>query len=267
MKRRLAISPCPNDTYAFYGLLHAKTNYAMPLETRFADIEALNHLCMSGEVDFCKISFHTYLLIRDHYRLLKSGSALGFGCGPLVIAKKAMNPAELKGKRIAIPGPYTTATLLLQLWLGQNLNLVEKSFDEIMPAITKGEVDAGLIIHESRFTYARFGLVSLVDLGDWWEKETGTPIPLGGIVARKDLNEAEITAFENALQQSILYANRNPAEALPFMQKHAQEMEPEVMRKHVELYVNEYTLDLGIQGISAINALIERSPLATSLNL
>ena len=255
---RLAISPCPNDTFAFYALLHGKTSWRAPFDLQYLDIEELNHLCMSGAVDFCKISFHAYVLLRDRFRLLRSGSALGFGCGPLVVCKENHSRQSLIGKRIAIPGRYTTAALLLKLWLGEETELVEMVFDRIMPAVADGAVDAGLIIHESRFTYAQHGLSSAVDLGDWWEKETGFPIPLGGIVARKDLPESEIVAFENALSDSIAYAFDHREETVPYMREHAQEMARDVMDAHVDLYVNDFTRDLGQKGNAAIKHLVER---------
>ncbi|MDJ0837018.1 MAG: 1,4-dihydroxy-6-naphthoate synthase [Acidobacteriota bacterium] len=255
--RRLAISPCPNDTFAFYALIHGKTDLAEIPRVSYADIEELNRLCFQGDIDFCKISFGAYLHLRDRFTLLEAGSALGFGCGPLVVAARDISLDVLKTKRIAIPGQHTTAAMLLRLMLGAELNTVEMVFDRIMPAVAAGEVDAGLIIHESRFTYAGHGLVSLVDLGDWWERTSGHPIPLGGIVARKDLPAQEIAAFDRALTQSVDYARAHAAETMPFMQSHAQEMEPRVMQSHVDLYVNDYTRALGARGREAINYLVE----------
>ena len=194
-------------------------------------------------------------MLRDRYQLLDAGSALGFGCGPLLVAKPSLTQASVRNATIAIPGRYTTAALLLELCLGKNLNLVQMPFERIMPAVERGEVGAGLIIHESRFTYPQHGLVSLIDLGEWWEKETGMPIPLGGIVASKALPDARITAFDNALRESVAYANNNPSAVEPFMRKHAQEMDSEVMHNHVKLYVNDFTLNLGDRGRAAIQRL------------
>ncbi len=258
----LAISPCPNDTFAFYALLHGKTEWRAPFELRMADIEELNRLCFAEAVDFCKISFHAYVLARRKYRLLNAGSALGHGCGPLIVAKRATPLAALKEQRIAVPGRHTTATLLLQLLLGKDLRLEEMPFDRIMPACAAGQVDAGLIIHESRFTYPRHGLVSLVDLGAWWERETGRPIPLGGIVAHKRTPAEVAAAFDRALGQSVAYALAHPEEPLSFMKRHAQEMEPAVMQRHVDLYVNDFTRDLGPQGHAAIDRLAAASAAA-----
>ncbi|CAM2067358.1 1,4-dihydroxy-6-naphtoate synthase [Sulfidibacter corallicola] len=256
---KLAISPCPNDTFAFYGLLHGKTAYRGRLETTFADIEELNRLCLEGHVDFCKISFGVYPAVQDRYRLLEAGSALGFGCGPLVVARHELSRADLAGKRIAIPGRHTTAALLLDLYLDGDYQPVEMVFDRIMPACAAGEVDAGLIIHESRFTYDRHGLSRAVDLGEWWEHETGHPIPLGGIVARRDLDPAETAAFDAALTASIDYAHAHDAEVERFMRLHAAEIERDVMQRHVALYVNAFTRGLGARGRAAIEDLAERA--------
>ena len=259
---KLAISPCPNDTFAFYALLEGKTSWQHPLETRFADIEELNHLCMEASVDICKISFHAWLLVRDQYALLQAGSALGSGCGPLVVARPDCKGRDLQSLKIAVPGRYTTATLLLQMLLGRKPDMVEMTFDRIMPAVAAGEIDAGLIIHESRFTYNRHGLISLIDLGDWWERETGSPIPLGGIVAHRRLGQATINAFDKALAESVTYAWAHRNDTVPFMLKHAQEMEPDVMNAHVDLYVNRFTQNLGEEGRKALEKLAERAKLA-----
>lgn len=259
---KLAISPCPNDTFAFYALIKGKTSWREPLDVSFADIAELNTMCFNDEADFCKVSFHAYVLLRDRFQLLRSGSALGFGCGPLVVARYPMNPKNLAGGTIAVPGKHTTATLLLKLLLGKDLNLRVMRFDHIMPAVAAGEVDAGLIIHESRFTYHHHDLVSLMDLGDWWENESGHPIPLGGIVARKTLPEDVVEHFERALGESIDYAWENREEITGFMQTYAQEMDEGVMQAHVDLYVNGFTRDLGVEGRAAIEDLVKRSRLA-----
>lgn len=255
---RLAISPCPNDTYAFFALLTGKVAYEEEIQAVFEDIEALNHRCIMGDFDICKISFATYVREKQRLRLLENGSALGFGCGPLIVAKKDITVDDLTEKRIAIPGEGTTATLLLKILLGGRGNFVEMRFDEIMPAVTAGKVDAGLIIHESRFTYSAHGLKKIIDLGDWWEKETDGPIPLGGIVARADLDPNRVASFDHALSQSIAYADANPDEVVPYMRRYAQEMDPEVMKGHVELYVNRFTRGLGEAGRKAVETLAEK---------
>lgn len=190
---------------------------------------------------------------------MNCGSALGHGCGPLLVAKHALDSHRIKKARIAIPGPLTTATLLLKLWLGCETQLYAMRFDRIMPAVASGEVDAGLIIHESRFTYQNHGLLKLVDLGDWWEQETGCAIPLGGIVARKALGHSVIEQVDQALGESIDYAWQNPGALRPFMRQHAQEMQDHVMDQHVALYVNQRTRDLGPNGRKAIDVLLEKA--------
>lgn len=262
----LAISPCPNDTFAFYGLLHGKTSWQTPLETVFEDIEALNERCVAGNADFCKMSFGAFPAFQSSYALLDAGSALGFGCGPLVVARDTFSVEDLASKVIAIPGYQTTATLLLRLLIGRDADLRPMSFETIMPAVTFGEVDAGLIIHESRFTFTQVGLSQIIDLGAWWEETSGHAIPLGGIVARKALGEPKITAFDRALRESIDYAFANREEVVPFMQKHAQEMDRDVMDNHVALYVNDFTRSLGQQGRAAIDHLYQKAAARGVLN-
>lgn len=254
---KLAISPCPNDTFAFYGLLHGKTSLAEAVDVRYADIEELNRLCLADETDFCKISFGLFPHIHQRYQLLEAGSALGFGCGPLIVARDPN--CDLADARIAVPGSHTTAKLLLDLYTQRDYSPVEMVFDRIMPACEQGEIDAGLIIHESRFTFQEHGLSRIVDLGEWWEKLSGHPIPLGGIVAHQRIDEATRTAFDAALRESIDYAWRNQSEVVPFMREHAQEMERTVMEQHVALYVNEYTRALGETGRDAVANLVKRA--------
>lgn len=256
---RLAISRCPNDTFAFYALIHGKTSWSLPLEVSYGDIEELNRLCFEGRVHFSKVSFGAYLHLRDRFSLIDAGSALGSGCGPLVVASRHMPVVALKHKTIATPGCYTTASLLLKLLLGADVDTVEQSFDSIMPAVVRGDVDAGLIIHESRFTYQDHGLLSLIDLGDWWEKESGHPIPLGGIIADGSLPASLICEFNDALVESIDYAWAHWDEVLPYMQQHAQEMDADVMQKHVSLYVNAFTRSLGSTGHAAIDYLLSQA--------
>jgi len=256
---RLAISPCPNDTFAFYALLHGRTDFdAARLDTVFLDIEALNQLCFREQVDFCKISFGAYAALADRYRLLEAGSALGFGCGPLLVARAPMTPERLARATIAVPGRHTTAALLLRLLLGE-LATTEMAFDRIMPAVAAGDVDAGLIIHESRFTYRQHGLVALADLGERWERETGHPIPLGGIVAHRRLDAAVIAAFDHALAASVAFAREQPGQTVAFMRRHAQEMDQAVMEEHVKLYVNDFTQSLGARGHAAVAHLLARA--------
>lgn len=258
---RLAISPCPNDTFAFYALLHGRVECGLELSCDYMDIEALNQAAVTQKYDFCKVSFHAYLGMTESHWLLDSGSALGFGCGPMIVGKGGSDvcsdPLTLKDKTIAVPGMQTTAFLLLDLFLGGAEQVIPMPFDQIMPAVEEGRVDCGLIIHESRFTYQQHGLVCLRDLGDWWEQSTGNAIPLGGIVARRSLAENDIRIFDEALKASIDYAWKNQDEVQVFMRQHAQEMDVEVMMNHVRLYVNDYTRSLGPIGRGSIRALMK----------
>jgi 1,4-dihydroxy-6-naphthoate synthase len=256
----LGFSPCPNDTFMFYPLVHGLVDTAgLTFRERLEDVETLNRLALAGELDVTKVSYHALGHIRDHYALLRSGSALGRGCGPLLVAREAINPANLRGKRIAVPGLYTTALLLLRLLDPRLDDFVVMPFNEIMDAVLTGTVDAGLIIHESRFTYQDLGLHKLVDLGEWWEAESGLPIPLGGIVARRSLGAKTIAVIERALQDGVAYARSHPAEAASYIRKHAQEMSDEVCAAHIGLYVNDFSAELGAEGERAIAELMRRA--------
>lgn len=259
MSVTLGYSPCPNDTYIFFGLVHAKIAGAPACEEVLEDIETLNRLALRGELDLTKISFHALAHLREEYCLLHSGGALGRGCGPLVVAREEMAPQQLKNKKIAIPGELTTAALLLRLFDPEIEQLEVMPFDRIMGATERGEVDAGVIIHESRFTYPEYGLAKVIDLGEWWEGESGHPIPLGGILARRSLGAELIGRIDRALVQSIEYAHANPDAVRSYIRDHAQEMELEVMQAHIDLYVNKYTLDYGPDGEAAIFDLIGRA--------
>lgn len=256
----LGFSPCPNDTFMFYPLVHSLVDTKdLSFLERLEDVETLNRLALAGELDISKVSYHAFGHIREHYRLLRSGSALGRGCGPLLVAANRIDLKDLRGKTIAIPGRYTTALLLLRLFDPALDNFIVMPFNEIMDAVLKGNVDAGLIIHESRFTYEGFGLKKLLDLGEWWEGETGLPIPLGGIVARRSLGEATIAAVEQALKAAVEYARTHPAEAAHYIGEHAQEMSPAVCAAHIDLYVNDFSSDLGDEGVRAITCLLQRA--------
>ena len=198
----------------------------------------------------------------NRYRILPSGGALGRGCGPLLVALPGEAPplfSEFAGKRIAIPGEHTTAYLLLQLALGARPKTVPMRFDRIVPAVANGEVDAGLIIHESRFTYREAGLIAIADLGEWWENMTLLPTPLGAVLARDDVDDEAARAVNAAIRRSIAFARTNEASVMPYVREHAVEMSDEVMRAHIELYVNEYTDDLGENGRDAVHALFSRA--------
>lgn len=253
----LGYSPCPNDTFIFYGLVHGKVETGgLCFREILADVETLNRMAGRAELDVTKISFHAYGHLREQYCLLRSGAALGRGCGPLVISKNGQPMDRLKGKKIAVPGMHTTAFLLLQLFDPHfRERVVEMPFHRIVDAVKHGEVDAGLIIHESRFTYQDAGLQKLLDLGEWWEALTGLPIPLGGIIARRELGETLIRSTEKGIRSSIEYAFAHGEEPKLYIKRHAQELEERVIEQHIGLYVNDYSLDLGADGLKAVNEL------------
>jgi len=256
----LGYSPCPNDTFIFYGLIHGKVELpGLQIRERLEDVETLNQLALDSLLDLTKISYHALGYLRKDYVLLRSGGALGRGCGPLVVAKSRLNALDLQGKTIAIPGRLTTANLLLQLHSEGFERVVEMPFHEIMAAVTSGDVDAGVIIHESRFTYQDRGLVKVMDLGQWWEEETGYPIPLGGILARRELGSTRIKMIENALRESVRYAQAHPQQPKDYIRKHAQELSESVIESHIALYVNEFSVDLGEEGVQAIETLFSRA--------
>ncbi len=259
----LGYSPCPNDTYIFYGLVHNKIEDAPLFKEVLEDIETLNTMATNNQLDMTKISFHALGHLRDRYCLLRSGGALGRGCGPMVIAREPMSSEDLQHKKIAIPGKLTTAALLLRLFNPQIQNLVVLPFHEIMSATQKGDVDAGLIIHESRFTYPNYGLHKVIDLGQWWESATGHPIPLGGILARRDLGTEIIQNIDRSLRASVEFAHNNPNAVKDYIRQHAQEMDEQVMQQHIDLYVNDYTLDYMTDGEAAITDLYQRAEAAS----
>jgi 5,8-dihydroxy-2-naphthoate synthase len=259
-KLRIGYSPCPNDTYIFYGLAHKKTvlsevAFAPPL---LEDVETLNRWAMEKKLDVTKLSFHALGHVLDEYCVLSTGSALGRGCGPLLVARPGFDVKRLDTATIAIPGRFTTANMLFRMFSPASVSLPEMRFDTIMEAVIAGEVDAGVIIHESRFTYADHGLICLRDLGQWWEETSGHPIPLGCIAARRSLGEKTILAIDAAIAESIAYADADPRRCIPYMQQHAQEMDTTVMQNHIGLYVNEYSRTLGSAGVAAIDTFLER---------
>jgi 1,4-dihydroxy-6-naphthoate synthase len=255
---QLAYSPCPNDTFIFTPWVEGHVPDAPPVVERFEDIDTLNQIALRGEPDVVKVSFHALGHLRDRYCLLRSGGALGRGCGPLVVARTPFPGEALAGKTVAIPGKLTTAALLVRLFAPKlvDANVTVMRFDQIMPAVCSGMVDAGVIIHESRFTYQRHGLTRIVDLGDWWERETGHAIPLGGILMRRDLGAKLIRRTETALARSVDFAFAHTDVVWPTVRRHAQEMEDDVMRQHIALYVNDFTRDYGEEGQNAIAHLL-----------
>ncbi len=256
----LGFSPCPNDTFMFYPLVHSLVDTGgLSYRERLEDVETLNQLALKGTLDVSKVSYHALGHIRDEYALLRAGSALGRGCGPLLVASANLDPSDLRGRTIAVPGRYTTALLLLRLFDPSLTNFIVMPFNEIMDTVLKGNADAGLIIHESRFTYQGYGLHKLLDLGEWWEAQTGLPIPLGGIVARRSLGAETIAAVERALQSGVEYARSHPDQAAHYIGEHAQEMSAQVCAAHIDLYVNDFSRDLGQEGIQAITHLLQRA--------
>lgn len=259
----LGYSPCPNDTFIFYAMIHGRIDTAgLSFKETLLDVETLNQKALKAELDLTKISYHAFGHLREHYVLLRSGGALGRGCGPLVVTKNIYTMEELRRKRIAIPGKLTTASLLLQLYdsaFANSSHLVIMPFHEIMDAVSEGRVDAGVIIHESRFTYASYGLRSVIDLGEWWEKETGLPIPLGGILAKRSLGSELILKVETLIKTSLQYAYSNRSEPMSYIKEHSQELSDSVITDHINLYVNDFSIDMGEEGEKAVTGLISRA--------
>ncbi|MFM8566317.1 MAG: 1,4-dihydroxy-6-naphthoate synthase [Gemmatimonadota bacterium] len=249
-------SPCPNDTFAFHALAHGLVDAPFRVRPVLLDIEELNRRAHTGEFDLTKLSVGAFAGVGDRYRMLRSGAALGHGVGPLVVARSAMSLAEAARGPIAIPGRETTAFRLLGLAAPALGAIVEMRYDRILRAVADGEVAAGLIIHESRFTYAEHGLTQVIDLGDWWERDTGLPVPLAGICARNDLDTATVVAAESAIRASVQYAFDHPEASRAYVRTHAQEMSDAVCDQHIALYVNQHSLDVGEAGQRAIARLV-----------
>jgi len=260
MKLTLGFSPCPNDTFIFDALIHHKIDTeGLEFEVFYDDVETLNQKAFRGELDVTKLSYHAFAYVVDKYVLLDAGSALGFGVGPLLISNFEFSISDLNtaDRKIGIPGKYTTANFLLGLALPEASNKQELVFSEIEDAVLSGKIDVGLIIHENRFTYQNKGLKKIIDLGDYWEKQTGCAIPLGGIVANRKLPLDVQHKINRVLKKSVEFAFANPKSGLEFIRSHAQEMSEEVMYKHIELYVNKYSVDLGEEGRKAVNLLFD----------
>ncbi|MFJ8628265.1 1,4-dihydroxy-6-naphthoate synthase [Kitasatospora sp. NPDC093550] len=267
MAERLSIaySPCPNDTFVFHAWAHGLVPGADAPEVTFADIDVTNGMAERGELDVLKISYGALPWVLDEYTLLPCGGALGRGCGPLVLTLPGVeSPADLAGKTVAVPSERSTAYLLFRLWAAKAVpggfgEIVVLPFHEIMPAVRDGRVDAGLVIHEARFTYRQYGLHSLADMGEAWERETGLPIPLGAIVAKRSLGAERLRAIADAVRASVRQAWADPAASHAYVLAHAQEMDPDVAKQHIELYVTEFTEDLGEEGYAAVRALLTRA--------
>ncbi|AMR34423.1 1,4-dihydroxy-6-naphthoate synthase [Mucilaginibacter sp. PAMC 26640] len=261
MKLTIGFSPCPNDTFIFDALIHHKIDTeGLDFEVFYDDVETLNQKAFRGELDITKLSYHAFAYAADKYILLDAGSALGFGVGPLLITRQAdvsALKANLSHLKIGIPGKYTTANFLLSLAFPDATDKQELVFSDIENAVLDGRVDIGLIIHENRFTYQDKGLHKIIDLGDYWEKRTGCAIPLGGIVANRSLPQDVQHKVNRVLQLSVEFAFANPKSGLEYIRSHAQEMSEEVMYKHIDLYVNQFSVDLGIEGKKAVKLLFD----------
>jgi 1,4-dihydroxy-6-naphthoate synthase len=257
----LAISPCPNDTFVFHALVHGLVPGAPPVEVTYADVDVTNTAAERGAFDLVKVSYAALPYLLDSYELLPCGGALGRGCGPLVLTNGSGN-ADLSGARVAVPGDRTTAYLLFRLWSAKQppARIEVVPFHEIMPGVAAGRYDAGLVIHEARFTYPRYGLTALVDLGEWWEGETGFPIPLGAILARRGVvDPVQATEW---IRASVRHAWANPSASQDYVLAHAQEMEPDVVTQHIKLYVNDFTAELGDEGYAAVRHLLDAAAAA-----
>ena len=265
MKLTLGFSPCPNDTFIFDALTHGKIDTeGLTFDVFFDDVETLNQKAMRGELDVTKLSFHAFAYVVEKYALLNSGSALGFGVGPLLICKKeniekihSHLTSHISHLKIGIPGKYTTANFLLGVAYPQLQDKREMVFSDIEDALLNDEIDLGLIIHENRFTYQDKGLHKVMDLGNYWEEKTSCAIPLGGIVVNRKLPIDVQQKINRLIRKSVEFAFANPKLAIEFIRQHAQEMDEAVMYKHIDLYVNQYSIDLGLEGKKAIDTLFE----------
>jgi 1,4-dihydroxy-6-naphthoate synthase len=260
MKLTLGFSPCPNDTFIFDAMVNGKIDTrGITFDYVMEDVGTLNHWAEEGKLDITKLSYSTFLHTVNQYALLHCGSALGVGVGPLLVSKKPLDLKDINNFRIAIPGFNTTANLLLSLAFPGAQNKKELIFNEIEAAVLNDEFDAGLIIHEGRFTYQKKGLTKLIDLGDWWEQTTSAAIPLGGIVARREFGNELCATIDTILKESLAYSWKHYPELAPFVTANAQEMEEDVMRQHIQLYVNAYSTDLGVTGRNAITTLFDKA--------
>lgn len=260
MKLTLGFSPCPNDCFIFDAMVHGKIDTeGLEFDVVMEDVEALNQRAFKSELDITKLSFHAFLYTQQSYILLRSGSALGFNCGPLLIKDSKSTIERLEDARIAIPGKNTTANFLLSLAYPEMKDKTEVLFSEIEQGVLDGKYDAGLIIHESRFTYEQKGLKKIMDLGEFWESLIHAPIPLGGIVARRTFDNELLQKINRVIKKSVEYAYANTSDVMPYVKQHAQEMSEEVMKKHIDLYVNEFSIDLDIKGKEAVDILFRKA--------
>lgn len=266
MKRfTFGFSPCPNDTFMFYALVEKKIDSGgFTFEFVIEDVETLNELSIARKLDISKVSTNAYYYLQRDYQFLRCGAAFGYGCGPIIVTNH-QNIFRSEGIiKIAVPGHLTTAFLLLKLFLQKafpekSINYNFMPFNEIMPSILEKKVDAGVVIHEGRFTYRNYGLHKLIDLGEWWEEETGLPLPLGGLIAKRELGNDTIKIIEDIIIKSIEYSFNNPKENKSFVKKHSQELTDEVIDKHISLYVNSYSLNITEEGWGALKELLRRA--------
>lgn len=268
---KMGYSPCPNDTFIFHGLACGAVEVPpFKLQIRLADVEELNSLARAGSMDICKVSVHAAAHIMDDYILLRSGGAMGRGVGPLLLSSAPCTINDLDGKRVAIPGRNTTANLLFSLMCreaGISVELVEMVFDQVMPAIAEGRVDAGVVIHEGRFTYQTQGLSKVVDLGGWWEDFSGLPIPLGAIAIKRSLGFETATLINAAIRKSITLSYVDTEAAWPYIKEHAQEMDEDVIREHIDTFVTDYSLDVGEEGEQAVSRLLQEAAQMDGIDL
>jgi 1,4-dihydroxy-6-naphthoate synthase len=256
MRLTLGFSPCPNDTFIFEAMVHGRVDTeGLEFDWFLADVEELNRRALEGSVDITKMSYHAYARAAGGYLILDSGSALGRSNGPLVVSRRRIGPGELDNAVIAIPGRYTTANLLFSIFWPGATRKREYLFSDIPGAVLSGEADAGLIIHETRFTYRAMGLSLVADTGTMWEEMTGLPVPLGGIVVNRTLDPGVAAKVGRAIRRSIEYARTSPGESTDFIRRHARETEDEIAREHINLYVNDFSLSLGEEGRQAIQRL------------
>jgi len=260
MELHLGFSPCPNDTFIFDAMLHGKIDTeGITFIPVIEDVETLNQKALQQELAITKLSYHAFAHLVDKYILLDAGSALGFGVGPLLISKNKIENIEDKiaNLKIGIPGKLTTANFLLNIAFPQAQQKVEMVFSEIENALINEEIDLGLIIHENRFTYAAKGLHKVIDLGSFWEQKTGSAIPLGGIVMSRKYDKQTLDKVNRIMASSVEFAMKNPLSSAAFVKQHAQEMEESVVVKHIQLYVNKYSLNLGVEGRKAVSTLLD----------
>ncbi len=255
---QIAFSPCPNDTFVFHALVHGQVPGAPPFDVTYADVDVTNTAALDGRFDLVKVSYAALPWLLDQYELLPCGGALGRGCGPLVVTARS-DAADLSGMTVAVPGERTTAYLLMRLWSAARppAAITVVPFDKIMPGVAEGTWDAGLVIHEARFTYPTYGLTAMADLGEWWEADTGLPIPLGAILARRGV--VDPAAASGWIRESVRRAWDDPSATREYVMAHAQEMEPDVAAAHIKLYVNDFTTNLGDEGYAAVDALLTRA--------